>query len=131
MYFSAFCSVGLQIYNLKSPILSLDAVYQIIIKKIILGSDDASQRNKNKEKRKRSQVLSSAPSPVAELSSSESDLSTSESESGMEDQNILVNNFLGQRKDISRQRAPKSIYKYRNSTWYFMGIWYLCRNKHL
>jgi hypothetical protein len=109
----AFCSVGLQIYNLKSPILSLDAVYQIIIKKIIFGSDDASDAS------------------VAELSSSESDLSTSESESGMEDQNILVNNFLGQRKDISRQRAPKSIYKYRNSTWYFMGIWYLCRNKHL
>jgi hypothetical protein len=108
MYFRAFCSVGLQIYNLKSPILSLDAVYQIIIKKIILGSDDASQRNKNKEKRKRSQILSSAPSPVAELSSSESDLSTSESECDMENQNI--NNFLGQRKDISRDSEHQNQY---------------------
>jgi hypothetical protein len=29
MYSSAFCSVGLQVYNLKSPNLSLDEVYMI------------------------------------------------------------------------------------------------------
>jgi hypothetical protein len=31
VYSSAFCSVGLQAYNLKSPNLSLDEVYNITI----------------------------------------------------------------------------------------------------
>ncbi|CAH1382227.1 unnamed protein product, partial [Tenebrio molitor] len=77
------------------------------------GSDDGSHRNKNKGKRKRSQVFSSAPSPVAELSSSESDLLTSESESDMEDQNI--NNFLDQRRDDDISRDSEHQNQYTNT----------------
>jgi hypothetical protein len=36
MYSSAFCSVGLQAYNLKSPNISLDKVYEVYKDKVII-----------------------------------------------------------------------------------------------
>jgi hypothetical protein len=41
MYSSAFCNVGLQVYNLKSPNLSLDEVYKYVKNVFQAASDVA------------------------------------------------------------------------------------------